>query len=123
MTVVDGHPQEGSLYFIQKTENRGRAVFASTDIPSGTIVHIVTKPFVCCIREAFKKEACAWCFKYHHGRNFPVKHAEPRAGVNFCSDDCLDAWIRDDADGKLSAALVSLRSDKARKVCHSTKLS
>jgi len=116
MTIIKGNPQEGTLYSIQKTETRGRAVFASTDIPSGTTVHIVTRPYVCSVREQFKKEVCAWCFKYQHGKNCPVKHFESRVGVNFCSSECLQAWLRDDVDGKLANAWGSLRSNKARKV-------
>lgn len=119
MTVTEQHPQEGCSYEVRKTETRGRAVYATQNIPSGTVVHFVTKPYVCVIRENFKKEVCAWCFKYKHGKSCSVKHPDTRVGVNFCSVECLQNWLNEDEDGELAEAWAALRSNKARKVTSS----
>jgi len=116
MTLIEEDLVSGSLYSIEQTQDRGRAVYASRDIPAGTTVHIASQPFVSVIKEKFKKEVCAWCFKYHHGKNCSVKHSNPLAGVAFCSVECSDAWNGLDYDGKLVEAWASLRTNKARKV-------
>jgi len=117
MTLIpDETPSSKPLYSIRKTEDRGRAVYASQRIPAGTTVHVASEPFVSVIKEKFKKEVCAWCFKYQHGKNCPVKHSDTRTGVWFCCVDCLHEWEKADYDGKLAEVLVSLRSNGARKV-------
>jgi len=117
MTVIEQqNPSLGSIYTIRNTEDRGRAVYASRWIPAGTTVHVALTPFVYIIKEKFKKEVCAWCFKYEHGKNCPVKQSEPHTGLCFCSAGCLQHWTKTDHDGKLAEALSSLRTNKARKV-------
>jgi hypothetical protein len=116
MTLIEEDLASGSLYSVQQTQDRGRAVYASRDIPAGTTVHIASQPFVSVIKEKFKKEVCAWCFKYQYGKNCSVKHANPLAGISFCSVECSDAWNGFDYDGKLVEAWASLRTNKARKV-------
>ena len=117
MTLLpDESPSSTPLYSIRKTEGRGRAVYASQRIPPGTTIHVASEPFVSVIKEKFKKEVCAWCFKYQHGKNCPVKHSDTRAGVWFCSVECLLEWTKADFDGMLAHVLASLRSNGARKV-------
>ena len=117
MTLIEDEGlSSGSLYSIRKTENRGRAVFASQWLPAGRTVHVASHPFVSIVKETFRKEVCAWCFKYQYGKNCSVKHPETLSGVCFCSNDCLYYWIRADFDGKLATALASLRTNRARKV-------
>jgi hypothetical protein len=116
MTLSENDLTGGSLYSIKKTEDRGRAVYASNHIPAGTTVHVASQPFVSVIKEKFKREVCAWCFKYQNGKNWQVKHSDPQAGLWFCSVECLHRWVEVDYDGKLAAAWASLRSNKARKV-------
>jgi hypothetical protein len=106
------------LYSIKQTESRGRAVFASKWIRAETTVHIASQPYVAVIKEEFKKETCAWCFKYQHGKASPIKHPDAQAGLWFCSVECSQAWTKNDYDGKLSEALSSLRTPTARKVRH-----
>jgi hypothetical protein len=108
--------RSGPLYSIRQTEDRGRAVYSTQRIPPGTAVHIASEPYVSVIKEQFKKEACAWCFRYQYGRTCPIKHAEANTGVYFCSQDCLRQWAEADYDGKLAETLASLRTAKARKV-------
>ena len=120
MTVIlDDSPAKGPLYSIRETEDRGKAVFVSQRIPSGTTVLVASEPFVSVIKEEFKKEVCAWCFKYQHGKSCSVRHPEICTGVWFCSADCLNHWTQWDSDGKLTEALATLRTRKARKVCPS----
>ena len=117
MTLTeDKVPSTAPLYSIKNTEDRGRAVYASRCIPSGTTVHIASQPFVSVIKEQFKKEVCAWCFTYRHGKNCLIKHPDTRTGVNFCSVDCFQQWTLYDFDGKLASVLASLRTNTARKV-------
>lgn len=106
----------GSISTVRHTEDRGRAVFASRRIPAGSTVHVVSLPYVCVIKENFRREACAWCFKYQHGKICPVTHPTPCTGVYFCSVDCLQCWTKADHDGQLAEALAALRTNKARKV-------
>ena|ERR1700736_2776006 len=117
MTITDeGNAPNEPLYTIQNTNDRGRAVYASKCIPAGMTIHVASTPFVSVIKEEFKKEVCAWCFKYQHGKTFPFKHEDTRTGLWFCSQECGEDWIKDDVGGKLKAALISLRTDSARKV-------
>jgi len=117
MTLLpDESPSSTPLYSIRKTEDRGRAVYACQRIPAGTTIHVASEPFVGIIKEKFKKEVCAWCFKYQHGKKCHVKHFDTRTGVWFCSDVCLLLWKKADYDGKLAQVLASLRSNGARKV-------
>ena len=106
----------GPFYSINKSEDKGRGAYACHRIPAGTTIHIAYTPFVSVIKEKFKKEVCAWCFKYQHCKNCPVKHPDTRAGVWFCSVECLKLWSQEDFDGKLTEALISLRTNTARKV-------
>lgn len=112
----DECPSTGSFYSIKKTEDRGRAVYACRFIPSGSTILIASEPFVSVIKEKFKREVCAWCFKYQHGKYCPVRHPETRTGVNFCSIGCLQDWTQRDLGGKLAEVLASLRTNGARKV-------
>jgi hypothetical protein len=116
MTIIhDETPSSQPVYSIRQTKDRGRAVYASQRISAGTTVHIASEPFVCVIKEKFKKEVCAWCFKYQHGKNCHVKHSETRTGVWFCSVDCLRQWTEADYDGRLAEVLACLRTNGARK--------
>jgi uncharacterized protein len=116
MTLSDEELAGGSLYSIQKTKDRGRAAYASKLILAGTTVHVASQPFVSVIKEKFKKEVCAWCFKYEYGKNCTVKHSDSQSGLWFCSKECLRHWIDLDYDGKWAGAWAALRSNTARKV-------
>lgn len=117
MTITeDEDPLNSSIYMIRKTEDRGRAVFACRRIPKGVTIHRASKPYVCIIKEIFRKEVCAWCFKYQHGKNCAIKHPNTSTGLWFCSEDCLYQWTLEDPDGKLTEILACLRTNKARKV-------
>src|SRR5271155_3759041 len=105
MTLED-HDNDVSecLYSIKQTETRGRAVFASEWIAEDTTIHIASQPYAAVIKEEFKKETCAWCFKYQHGKTCPVKHPDTQAGLWFCSVECLQSWTKEDYDGKFAEA-------------------
>ena len=117
MTIVKQQlSHERQFYSIQKTEHRGRAAFALKDIPAGITIYTALNPYIYNINECFKKEVCAWCFKYQDGKNWPLKHPNINVGLHFCSGECLQRWIDDDVDGKLAQVWTALRSNKAKKV-------
>lgn len=116
MTVTEEeNPQIETLYYIQTTKDRGRAVYATQLIPAATAIHVASRPFVSVIKEEFKKEVCAWCFKYRHGKRNSVQHPDTRTGVSFCSKQCLQHWTEDDFDGRLEEVLVSMNTKNAQK--------
>jgi hypothetical protein len=119
--TTDTAPSSECLYEIRQTKDRGRAVFATRDIPAGTTVHLATLPFVCVIKHKFRKEVCAWCFIYRHGTKCPVKHSNTDAGLSFCPNCCLDKWVKKDFDSALTEALGSIRSRAARAVMFPTR--
>ena len=117
MTVIpDETPSSTPFFSIRKTKDRGRAVYCSQRIPAGTAVHTASEPFVSVIKEKFKKEVCAWCFKYQYGKKCAIKHSDTQTGVWFCSVECLQEWTNADYDVKLTEILASLRTNGARKV-------
>jgi hypothetical protein len=112
----DTTPSLECFYEIRQTEDRGRAVFARQDIPVDTTVHLATQPFVCVINDKFRKEVCAWCFTYRHGTKCPVKHSNTNTGLSFCSNCCLDKWVKKDFDCALTEAVACLRTRATRAV-------
>ena len=61
----------GQLFTVRPTPYGGRGVYAQTHIKAGTCVQHCPAPFAYVIARKFRKEVCAWCFKYafEHGRN------------------------------------------------------
>jgi SET domain len=116
MTITDQeNPQDEALYTIQTTKDRGRAVYATQLIPAATAIHVASKPFASVIKEDWKKEVCAWCFKYRHCKRNSVQHPDMRTGVSFCSKRCLQHWTEDDFDGRMEEVLVSMNTKDAQK--------
>lgn len=80
---------------IRKTEQAGRCVFATRDIPKDTTLLAVDKPFATTVFDHFRKELCGVCSKYD-GSNLKVK-LPTRDGKKklrwFCSDACRDIWV------------------------------
>ncbi|TFL00298.1 hypothetical protein BDV98DRAFT_594085 [Pterulicium gracile] len=56
-----------SLLHISTNAHGVRGLFASQPIPKGTLVHTSSTPYVYMIYRAFRKEVCAFCFKYAWG--------------------------------------------------------
>ena len=101
---------------LRRSPESGFGVFASQTISPGTQI-LESKeadgPVVYVIYRAFRKEVCAWCFRYEHGRNWRVRFQSesaskggggstgdgggggcggPGPGVVFCREECRDAW-------------------------------
>ncbi|KAF8628307.1 hypothetical protein AX17_006010 [Amanita inopinata Kibby_2008] len=59
------------LYIIHTTPYGGRGAYAQTHITTGTCILHCPAPYAFVISRKFKKEVCAWCFKYafEHGKN------------------------------------------------------
>lgn len=61
----------GQLCTIGTTPYGGRGVYAQMYIKAGTCVQHCPAPYAYVIARKFRKEVCAWCFKYafEHGKN------------------------------------------------------
>ncbi|KAL5513400.1 SET6 [Sanghuangporus vaninii] len=94
------------LLRLRHSPDSGFGVFASQLIQSGTrILESENGPAVYVIYRVFRKEVCAWCFRYDQGRNWKIRFpyesvvgaqrdggGGPGPGVVFCREDCRDAW-------------------------------
>lgn len=74
----------GQLCTVRPTPYGGRGVYAQTHIKAGACVQHCPIPFAYVIARKFRKEVCAWCFKYafEHGRNtwgwkYEASHCDP----------------------------------------------
>jgi SET and MYND domain-containing protein len=104
---------------LRTTSYGGRSLFALSPIPSSTLL-LSSKPFAHVIYRDFRKEVCAYCFKYafdsktSKGGVWKVRYS---ANVWFCSDDCRAKWVEEEnvdgaldlVEGCLERALTSLR--------------
>ncbi|KAL5492644.1 SET6 [Sanghuangporus weigelae] len=98
---------------LRHSPDSGFGVFASQLIQSGTrILESEDGPAIYVIYRAFRKEVCAWCFRYDQGRNWKIRYEPPSGvqrdsgggsggggsgsapgpGVVFCREECRDAW-------------------------------
>ncbi|KAK2467641.1 hypothetical protein APHAL10511_000496 [Amanita phalloides] len=61
----------GQFSTVRTTPYGGRGVYAQTYIKAGTCVQRCPAPYAYVIARKFRKEVCAWCFKYafEHGKN------------------------------------------------------
>ncbi|TFK50366.1 SET domain-containing protein [Heliocybe sulcata] len=102
----------GSVYEIKPTSYGGRGAFATSSIPAGTVVHTSPSPFAHVVYRVFRKEVCAWCWRYAWDdggkRNWSVKvncggkgkeRDRARGGLWFCGEECKEEWMKDDEDG------------------------
>ncbi|OCB87648.1 hypothetical protein A7U60_g5174 [Sanghuangporus baumii] len=94
------------LLRLRHSPDSGFGVFASQLIQSGTqILESEDGPAIYVIYRVFRKEVCAWCFRYDQGRNWKIRFpyesfvgtqrdggGGPGPGVVFCREECRDAW-------------------------------
>ncbi|KAF8622301.1 hypothetical protein AX15_007112 [Amanita polypyramis BW_CC] len=129
------------LYTIRKTPYGGRGAFAQTLIKAGTCIQRCPTPYAYVIARKFRKEVCAWCFKYafEHGRStWGWKYAvtdfgvAPTPGGRTKSKgagglkECRSNWCLEMDVGGLHAALNTTLekltlSDKERKAADNRK--
>ncbi|CCH40488.1 SET and MYND domain-containing protein 5 [Wickerhamomyces ciferrii] len=112
----DGSPTgiEVSKFFEVRQTQYGRACFASQDIPKGVEILISNSPFATVILHEFRKEVCSSCFGYEYGKYCKVKLTDlPEfksnkkfrgAGLWFCSEKCMEDWLKFDSKGELTQA-------------------
>lgn len=83
-------------FVIASVADQGRAVIAKADLDRGS--HILTttptlSPLAHVILRPYRREVCAWCFKYDRGREWKIRDIST-ANV-FCTTNCEAAWRRD----------------------------
>ncbi|KAF2469154.1 SET domain-containing protein [Lindgomyces ingoldianus] len=79
-----------TLFEIRQTPHCGRAVFATHDIPADTVVFCSDDLTLSVLLREYRREVCAQCFGYEHGRN--LKISDPAVGFAFCSEGCQNKW-------------------------------
>lgn len=105
---------------LKHLEGSGYGVFASKPIPEGTTLLSCTGPDVHVVYRVFRREVCAWCFRYERGRNWRVrlvteqthdqeslkennraskealgdtgKGGSYTTGLVFCCNECMEYW-------------------------------
>lgn len=81
---------QSKLFAVQQTPTAGRGVFATVDIPAGTVLLEAADLNTSTIYREYRKEVCAYCFAYDRGVSWPVR--EVGAGFVFCTEQCHLAW-------------------------------
>ncbi|AQZ10686.1 SET6 (YPL165C) [Zygosaccharomyces parabailii] len=97
------------FFSIQNTEYGGRACFSNTALARGTVILDADECLGESISYEFRKEICHFCFLYNYGKKmkwrigaFEMEQLEPGtnwkgfrgAGLWFCSQQCRDAFLR-----------------------------
>lgn len=103
---------------LNHSDDAGFGVFASQSIQAGVELLASPTPAVYVIYRTFRKEVCAWCFRYERGKNWKSKITAPSdyegstvlssiahvnggskpaenlisGGMVFCCDECKHEW-------------------------------
>ncbi len=67
---------ESTLNSVRQTPNAGFGVFADKDITPRTELLTSSSPAAYVVYRQFRKEVCAWCFRYEWGRTWKVRFSE-----------------------------------------------
>ena len=78
------------LFEVRHTPTAGRAVFATQDIPKGTLVWRSEDLTLSVLLREYRREVCAQCFGYDYGRDLDVR--DKMVGFAFCSPVCQEKW-------------------------------
>lgn len=78
------------LYSLKDTPTCGRGIFATVDIPLGTVLMQSDAIPASVIYRPYKREVCAQCFAYEGSRN--LKSRMPETGNSYCGEACLREW-------------------------------
>ncbi|KAI6878308.1 hypothetical protein KC360_g8637 [Hortaea werneckii] len=89
-------PPVSEYLHVQDIPGAGRGVIASSRIPVGTVIFDSEPPAAHVIFRQYRKEVCAYCFRYDRGRTLPVRDAS--VGKVFCDVDCQEKWQRNEGD-------------------------
>jgi SET and MYND domain-containing protein len=86
-------PPVSDLFKVEEIPGAGRGVVATQAIPSGTVVYESGPPAFHIIFSAYRKETCAFCWKWDRGRTLPVR--KNKLMKVFCSDACCESWMQE----------------------------
>ncbi|EMD88430.1 hypothetical protein COCC4DRAFT_149869 [Bipolaris maydis ATCC 48331] len=78
------------LFQVRHTPTAGRAVFATQDIPEGTLIWQSTDLTLSVLLREYRREVCGQCFGYDYGRDLSIR--DKRVGFAFCSEACQKTW-------------------------------
>lgn len=78
------------LFEVKQTLHAGRGLFATQDIPKGTVILKSDFTSIVVILREYRREVCARCFGYERGRNLKIRDAP--TNFSFCSLSCSEAW-------------------------------
>lgn len=78
------------LFEVRDTSKAGRAVFATQDIPAGTLLWRADDLTVSVLLREYRREVCGHCFEYDYGRDLSVR--DQAVGFAFCSGECQTKW-------------------------------
>lgn len=121
MQCDNPYAPQSSLFVVRETPGAGRGVFASADIPAGTVLLTAGDVSTLTIHREYRKEVCAFCFAYNRGINWPVRESE--AGLSFCTEQCrarLIGLVGD--DGLKSYQAIETLSKRKQKSTHEPEL-
>ncbi|KAF9871899.1 putative protein lysine methyltransferase [Colletotrichum karsti] len=93
-TVLPGAPVS-HLFEVRDTPTAGRAVFATRDIPAGTLLWRADDLTVSVLLREYRREVCGQCFAYDYGRDMSIR--DP-VGFAFCSRECQAKWKQETGD-------------------------
>ncbi|KLO07426.1 SET domain-containing protein [Schizopora paradoxa] len=84
---------DSSLISILQTPNAGFGVFAKRNLAPHTELLRSSSPAAYVIYRQFRKEVCAWCFRYDLGRT--VGGPFNGGGMVFDTASCRDSWLEE----------------------------
>jgi len=84
------------LFQVRHTPTAGRAVFATQDIPEGTIVWRSEDLSLSVLLREYRREVCGQCFGYDYGRDLDIR--DKTVGFAFCSEVCQEKWREENSE-------------------------
>lgn len=111
---------DSPLLKIESTAAAGRTVTAKQSIAAAKDVYFTSlqySPIAHMILQSYRREVCAECFAYDRGRPWGHRALWATAGVAFCSEICLDEWMRRMGDNGVAAheAVEDIVKQQARR--------
>ncbi|KAJ4299920.1 Histone-lysine N-methyltransferase set-6 [Kalmusia sp. IMI 367209] len=101
-----------NLFEVRHTPHSGRAVFASQDIPAGTLVFRSDDLTLDVLLREYRREVCGQCFEYDRGRDLKIR--DQTVGFAFCSEECQLKWQERNGDVGVEAWTIVEKLVKGR---------
>ena len=89
-------PPVSPLFDVRQTPTAGRAVFATRDIPEGSLIWRSNDLSLSVLLREYRREVCGQCFGYDRGRDLDIR--DKNVGFVFCSDICQTQWREETGD-------------------------